>query len=69
MQHVCVFCRCIDSSNVCLMVCRMAGRDDCAIVYALDSVAQALHKHQNQAGDEFCGLGNFQRNNLPTFTG
>ncbi|XP_050896964.1 uncharacterized protein LOC127103774 [Lathyrus oleraceus] len=35
----------------------MAGRNDCTIANALESMARALHIQQNQAGDEFCGLG------------
>lgn len=59
MRHVCVQCRCTVSSNVCLMVCRMARRNDRAIAGTLESVAQLLHGRQNQVGDEFCGLGKF----------
>ncbi|XP_050897695.1 uncharacterized protein LOC127104557 [Lathyrus oleraceus] len=47
----------------------MAIRNDHAIDDALESVAQALHGQQNQAGDKFRGLGKFQRNNPPTFKG
>lgn len=36
MRVVYVYCRCIISSIVCLMVCRMAGRNDCVIAEALD---------------------------------
>ncbi|XP_050918818.1 uncharacterized protein LOC127136278 [Lathyrus oleraceus] len=43
------------------------GRNDRVIVDALEVMAQSLQSRQNQAGDEFCGLGKFQRNNLPTF--
>lgn len=35
----------------------------------MESVAQALHVQQNQTGDEFRGLGKFQRNNSSTFKG
>lgn len=41
----------------------MAGRNDLAIANALESMAQALQGQQNQVGDEFHGLGEFQRNN------
>lgn len=47
----------------------MARRNDHAIVDALKSVAQALHGQQNKGCDELCGLGKFQRNNLPMFKG
>lgn len=47
----------------------MSRRNNCDIVDALESVAQALHEQQNQTGDEFCNLGKFQRNNLPTLKG
>lgn len=69
MRQVCVHCRCIVSSNACLMMCIMDGRNDRAIVDAFESVAQALHKKKNHAGDEFYGLGKFQRNNSPKFKG
>ena len=69
MRHVCVHYRCTISSNTCWMMCRMTGRNDCVIAYALESVAQALHGQQNHASDEFRGLGKFQRNNPMTFKG
>ena len=47
----------------------MAGGNDHVIADALDSKAQALHSQQNQASDELCGLGRFQRNNSPMFNG
>ena len=50
-------------------MCRMVGRNDRAIANAFESVAHALHKHQNQEGDELPGLGKFQRNNSSTFKG
>lgn len=46
---------CIDMSG---------GRNDQAIVDALEVMAQAL-QNQQSAGDEFRGLGKFQRNNQP----
>lgn len=65
-----VLCRCVVSSDVCLLVCRvMAGRRDRAIANALKSVAQALQGQQNQIGDEFCRLGKFQTNNPLTLNG
>lgn len=51
------------------MMCIMAKIDDRIIVNALESMAQALHVQQNQAGDEFRSLEKFQRNKLPTFKG
>ncbi|XP_050915800.1 uncharacterized protein LOC127130885 [Lathyrus oleraceus] len=49
----------------------MAGRNDHAIVDALDSVAQALQGQLNHQGDvdEFRGLDKFQRNRPPIFKG
>lgn len=51
------------------MVCRMDGRNNCVVAEALESVAQVLQGHQNQASDKVYGLGKFQRNNPPTFKG
>lgn len=42
----------------------MAGIKDCDIAKALELVAQALQGQHNQVGDEFRGLGKFQRNNI-----
>lgn len=49
----------------------VGGRNDQAIVDALEAMAQALQAQQNRqsAHDELCGLGKFKRNNLPTFKG
>lgn len=69
MRHVGVHCRCIVYYDVYLMMCRIAKRNDRVIANALDSMARALHRQQNQAGDKLCGLGNFQRNNRLTFKG
>lgn len=59
------------SSNNCLLVCRnmVGGRNRQAIIDALEAMDQALQGQQNQAGDEFCGLGKFRRNNSLTFKG
>lgn len=40
-------------------MCEIAGINDRAIVDALESVAQALHRQHNQASDMFRGLGKF----------
>lgn len=69
MRHVCVHYRCVVSSNVCLTVSIMAGRNGYAIDDALESVAQAMHGQHNQTGDEFRGNENFQRNNSPMLKG
>lgn len=59
------------SSNSYLLVCinMTGGRYDQFIVHAFEAMAQALQVHQNEAGDELCRLGKFQRNNPPTFKG
>lgn len=43
MRHVCVHCQCLVSCNAYLMIYRMAGRNDCTIFDAIESVSQALH--------------------------
>ncbi|KAI5415140.1 hypothetical protein KIW84_040555, partial [Lathyrus oleraceus] len=52
------------------------GSNDCVIVDALetttlvmDHVNQDLQGDHNEGVDELCGLGNFQKNNLPMFKG
>lgn len=47
----------------------MAWRNKWVIIDALEAMAHALQGQQNQAGDEFWGLGKFQRNNPLTFKG
>lgn len=69
MRHVRVHCKCIVYSNAYLIMRIMDGKIDRAIVDALESVTQELHRQQNQAGDEFRGLEKFQRNNPPMFKG
>lgn len=67
---MCVHYRCIVSSNVFLLVCKVrVRRNDHAIDDALESVAQALQGQQNQVGEEVRRLGKFQRNNLAIFKG
>lgn len=50
------------------------GRNDDAIVEALESLAQVivqnpLNNQNAREDDEFCALRKLQRNNLPTFKG
>lgn len=54
----------------------MAIINDCVIVDALEAMANVMvqenedlqvNHNQNVGVDGFCGLGKFQRNNLPTF--
>lgn len=66
---MCIHYRCIVSSNVFLVMCRIAGINGRVIGDTLESVAQALHGLHNQVGDEFHGLGNSQRNNPLNFKG
>lgn len=45
----------------------VGGRNNWVIANSLKEIAQALQGQENQVGDEFRGLGKFQRNNPPTF--
>lgn len=47
----------------------MVGRNDWSIVNSLKVMAQVLQGQKNHVGDELCGLGKFQQNNLLTFKG
>lgn len=44
-------------------------RNDHVIVDAWESITKAMQGQQNQVGDEFHGLGKFQRNKSLTFKG